>query len=89
MRRLRQVANTGGGESATHAAEVLVKYAAERRRNDTRLAIEKERDATRIAVEKMRSERAAKKVQAHEDEEEWVPPPREVRETPEEFQKLL
>ena len=86
MRRLRLIANTGSGDGARYAAEVLVKYAAERRKNDTRLAIEQERDATRIAVEKMRSERAAQKAPAQE-EEEWVPPPRIVKETEEEWQK--
>jgi hypothetical protein len=88
MRRLRQVANTGSGDSAQHAAEVLAEYAAERRRNDTRIALEKERTACRIAVEKLRTERAALKArkQAKEDEE-WVGPPREVKETEAEWQK--
>ena len=58
MRRLRQIANTGADERASHAAEVLAKYAAERRENDTRLAIEKMRVGARIrSREKLKNER--------------------------------
>jgi len=61
MRRLRHVATGGEGASATQAAEVLVRYAQERRRDETRLAVEHLRAQTRLEVEKLRNERAAAK----------------------------
>jgi hypothetical protein len=61
MLRLRKLADSGDSERALHASEVLVKYAAERRDNDTRLAAEKMRSQTRITVEKLKNERAALK----------------------------
>jgi hypothetical protein len=79
MRRLRKLADNGDGERALRASEVLVKYAAERRDNDTRLAIEKMCVEARIEVEKLKNERAAAKEVAKEasrkaQEDNYFPP---------------
>jgi hypothetical protein len=70
-RALKKLVDFLGSEHpdiALKGAEVIAKYAAERRRNETRLA-----------VEKMRAETARAKIPARrgvcEEEEEWVPPP--------------
>jgi hypothetical protein len=60
MRRLRKVA-AGEGESATRAAMILFKYAHERRRDATRVAIQKMRVETRAAGGIIRAERVAGK----------------------------
>jgi hypothetical protein len=60
LQRLRQVA-AGTGERATRVAEALVKYAHERRRDKTRLAIEKMRTAAKLAT-KARSGKPAEKM---------------------------
>ena len=72
MRRLRQLANYSEDEDrALKAAEVLVKYANERLRDENRLTVEQIRSTTRLEVEKWRTERAAR---AAEAEPVWVPP---------------
>ena len=83
MRRLRALANYSEDEAqALKASEVLVKYARERRRDDTRLACEKLRSETRLAAEAARAER-----RAAETEPVWVLPPQPAPETEEERQK--
>jgi hypothetical protein len=72
MRRLRQMVEGGDSERALRAAEVLVKYAQERRHDETRLAIEKLRAETRLAVETLRTERAALK-QPKDPEPRYAP----------------
>ena len=47
--RLRLLANGADDGRALHAAEVLLKYAAERRRDDTRLAVERLRADAQVA----------------------------------------
>jgi hypothetical protein len=64
MRRLRALADGCDDEVALKAAEVLVKYARERRRDDTRLACERLRAEARTAAEAARSERAAAREEA-------------------------
>ena len=60
MRRLRTLANHSDDDAkAMKASEVLVKYARERRRDDTRLACEKLRSETRLAAQAARAERRA------------------------------
>ena len=72
MRRLRMLANhSSDDDKALKASEVLVKYARERRRDDTRLACEKLRSETRLAVEAARAERSAA---PREPEVVWMPP---------------
>ena len=83
MRRLRALANGCDDAQALKAAEVLVKFAAEQRRNDTRLAVEKLRAETRLAVEAARLERRA----VGEAEVPWVMPPQPAPETEEEREK--
>ena len=57
MRRLRFLANGCDDDRAARAAEVLVKYARERRRDDTRLAAERIKSDTKLAVEAAKTER--------------------------------
>ncbi len=77
MGRLRLMVNSDDEDRALRAAEVLIKYARERRRDDTRLA-----------VEKMRAEAQHAKIEARaaeKDRVEELPPPMVYhRETPEE-----
>ena len=85
MRRLRFVANhSDDDDKATKAAEVLVKYARERRRDDTRLACEKLRSEARLAAEAARAERRGARA---EPEAAWPRPQWPAPETEEEKQK--
>jgi hypothetical protein len=84
MRRLRLLANGADEDKALKAAEILVKYARERRRDDTRLACEKARAETRLAVEAARAER-----RASESEPGWVTPAYPAPETPDEREKRV
>ena len=76
MARLRLMVNGCDDDRALKAAEVLVKYASERRRDDTRLAVEKMRAEAQVA-------RAAARAKADAPREEparpvivgWVPAP--------------
>src|ERR1700712_3936838 len=66
MHRLRGLVNSSDDAQAMQASEVLVRYARERRRDDTRLAVEKLRAQTQLAKIEAR---AAEKERAEE------PPP--------------
>lgn len=66
MRRLRRLLNEDDPKIALHAAEVLVKYARERRRDDTRLAVERMKGKAQVA-------KAAARAKATEPA--WVAPP--------------
>jgi hypothetical protein len=85
MRRLRFVANHSDDDAkAMKAAEVLVKYARERRRDDTRLACERLRAETRRAAEAARAERRAAPAQ---EDVVWAGPRWPAPETEEEKRK--
>jgi hypothetical protein len=85
MRRLRTLANHSDDDAkAMKASEILVKYARERRRDDTRLACEKLRSETRRAAEAARTERRAA---SSEPEASWPRPQWPAPETEEEKQK--
>jgi len=85
MRRLRTLANHSDDDAkALKASEVLVKYARERRRDDTRLACEKLRAETRLAAEAARAERRAAQPEA---EVAWPRPQFPAPETEEERRK--
>ena len=85
MRRLRTLANhSDDDDKAMKASEVLVKYARERRRDDTRLACERLRAETRLAVEAGRAESHT----ARRDEDVvWAGPRWPAPETEEEKRK--
>jgi hypothetical protein len=86
MRRLRTLANHSDDDNkAMKASEILVKYARERRRDDTRLACEKLRSETRLAAEAARTERRA--AASTEPEAAWPRPQWPAPETEEEKQK--
>ena len=71
MRRLRRLLNEDDPKIALHAAEVLVKYARERRRDDTRLAVE------RIRADAQAAKAVARAAKADEPEPKvggWVAP---------------
>jgi hypothetical protein len=97
MRRLRLIVNTGSDTSAKDAAEVLARYAAERRELEarreadrTRLEIEQLRARTRLEVERLRTERALAREQAKQarqaEQEEAPEAPRYVPPTQEELE---
>ncbi len=71
MRRLRFLANASDDDKALRAAEILVKYAAEQRRNDTRLAVERLRSETRLEAERSKTARRASEP---EPEVRYLPP---------------
>jgi hypothetical protein len=82
MRRLRTLANhSDDDDKAMKASEILVKYARERRRDDTRLACEKLRSETRRVAEAARTERRAA---SSEPEAAWPRPQWPAPETQEE-----
>ena len=73
MRRLRRLLDDDDPKVALHAAEVLMKYGRERRRDDTRLAVERVRADAQVA--KAAARRAPAKTEV--DEGGWVAPPTE------------
>ena len=83
MRRLRLIANSfDDTDRALKAAEILMKYAREERRDHTRLSIEKLRSETKLAVEAARIEgRVAKEA----EESPWLTMPIPKPETHEEM----
>ncbi len=81
MSRLRLMLN-GDDKYALQAAEILVKYARERRRDDTRIAVEKLRtEAVHVRAESRAAQRAPVAEPAFPA---WPPFPPEVKETEDE-----
>jgi hypothetical protein len=73
LRRLRQLAAIGDDAVALKAAEVLVKYARERRRDETRLECERLRADTRLEAERARTERAERRAAPRAEEAVSLP----------------
>ena len=83
LRRLRQAANGSDEDRALKAAEILVKYATERRRDDTRITVEKIR--AEVAHERVEARVEAHRAKVVEPAfPAWPPFPPEVKETEDE-----